>query len=82
VALVQQEHNQEGKMRKKDEEARTKKAISFHVLQRHEVGHLTNSCPNEEKLKLKKKEEKLKHVKCFKRRTWDISPLCAQLSNW
>jgi hypothetical protein len=36
----------------------------------HEVGHLANSCPNEEKLKLKKEEERLKHVKCFKCRTW------------
>jgi hypothetical protein len=33
------------------------------------VGHLANSCPNKEKLKLKKEEEKLKHVKCFKCRT-------------
>jgi hypothetical protein len=34
VALVQQEHGQKGKkMRKKDKEARTKEAISFHVLQ-------------------------------------------------
>jgi hypothetical protein len=36
----------------------------------HEVGHLANGCPNKEKLKLKKEEERLKHVKCFKCCTW------------
>ena len=32
----------------------------------HEAGHLANGCPNIEKLKKIKKEERLKHVKC----TW------------
>ena len=36
----------------------------------HEVGHIANGCPNEEKLKLNREEERLKHVKCFKCRTW------------
>ena len=35
----------------------------------HELGHLAYTCPNKEKLKLKKEEENLKHVKCFKCRT-------------
>jgi len=34
------------------------------------MGHLANSCPNKEKLKLKKEEERLKHVKCFKYHDW------------
>ena len=43
----------------------------------HEVGHLGNGCPNEEKLKLKKEEERLKHVKCFKGRTWGhLTSMC------
>jgi hypothetical protein len=43
----------------------------------HEVGHLKNGCPNEEKLKLKKEEERLKHVKCFKCRTWGhLTSMC------
>ena len=43
----------------------------------HEVGHLANACPNIEKLKLKKEEERLKHVKCFKCRTWgDFTSMC------
>ena len=36
----------------------------------HEMGHLEKGCPNLEKLKLKKEEERLKHVKCFKCHTW------------
>ncbi|OQU79050.1 hypothetical protein SORBI_3008G088887 [Sorghum bicolor] len=36
----------------------------------HEVGHLANGCPNKEKLKKIKEEERIKHVKCFKCRTW------------
>ncbi|KAG0548883.1 hypothetical protein BDA96_01G205900 [Sorghum bicolor] len=36
----------------------------------HEVGHPANGCPNKEKLKKMKEEERLKHVKCFKCRTW------------
>ena len=43
----------------------------------HKVGHLANGCPNEEKLKLKKEEERLKHVKCFKCRTWGhLTSMC------
>jgi nitrate reductase beta subunit len=43
----------------------------------HEVGHLINACPNEEKLKLKKEEGRLKHVKCFKCRTWGhLTSMC------
>ena len=42
------------------------------------MGHLTNGCPNEEKLKLKKEEERLKHIKCFKCRTWGhLTSMCA-----
>ena len=36
----------------------------------HEVGHLAHTCPNKEKLKEMKEEERLKHVKCFKCHTW------------
>ena len=44
----------------------------------HEVGHLANGCPNEEKLKLKKEEERLRHVKCFKCRTWGhLTSMCS-----
>ena len=39
------------------------------AVQCHEVGHLANGCPNEEMLKLKKEEERLRYVKCFKCRT-------------
>ena len=34
------------------------------------MGHFHQACPNKEKLKLKKEEERLKQVKCFKCRTW------------
>ena len=34
------------------------------------MGHFANGCPNKEKLKLKKEEERLKHVKCFKYHDW------------
>jgi hypothetical protein len=41
------------------------------------MGHLANGCPNEEKLKLKKEEERLKYVKCFKCRTWGhLTSMC------
>jgi cytochrome c553 len=36
----------------------------------HEAGHLANDCPNIEKLKKMKEEERLKHVKCFKCHIW------------
>jgi hypothetical protein len=33
--------------------------------------------PNQEKLKLKKEEERLKHIKCFKCRTWGhLTSMC------
>jgi cytochrome c553 len=35
----------------------------------HEAEHLANGCPNIEKLKKMKEEDRLKHVKCFKCRT-------------
>ena len=38
----------------------------FMCFQGREMGHLANGYPNKEKLKLKKEEERLKHVKCFK----------------
>ncbi|OQU80378.1 hypothetical protein SORBI_3007G118025, partial [Sorghum bicolor] len=41
----------------------------------HEVGHLANGCPNIEKLKKMKEEER--HVKCFKCRTWGyLTSMC------
>jgi hypothetical protein len=41
------------------------------------VGHLANGCPNKEKLKKMKEEERLKHVKCFKCRTWGhLTSMC------
>jgi cytochrome c553 len=51
-----------------------KKQLQFKLSQTmcywcHEAGHLVNSCPNIEELKKMKKEERLKHVKCFKCRT-------------
>ena len=36
----------------------------------YEMGHLAYTCPNKDKLKLKKEEERLKHVKCFKCHDW------------
>ena len=43
----------------------------------HEAGHLANGCPNIEKLKNIKEEERLKHVKCFKCRTWGhLTSMC------
>ena len=42
------------------------------------MGHLANGCPNEEKLKLKKEEERLKHIKCFKCCTWGhLTSMCS-----
>ena len=55
---------------KKQEEMKLSHFMSF---QCHEMGHLANSCPNKEKLKLKKKEEKIVGV---------TSHQCAQPSNW
>ncbi|KAG0515097.1 hypothetical protein BDA96_10G249900 [Sorghum bicolor] len=41
------------------------------------VGHLANGCPNKENLKNMKEEERLKHVKCFKCRTWGhLTSMC------
>jgi hypothetical protein len=41
------------------------------------AGHLANGCPNIEKLKKMKEEERLKHVKCFKCRTWGhLTSMC------
>ena len=52
------------------------KLSHFMYFKCHEVRHLVNGCPNEEKLKLKK-EERLKHVKCFKCRTWGhLTSMC------
>ena len=43
----------------------------------HEVGHLANDCPNKEKIKFRKEEERLKHVKCFKCLTWGhLTSMC------
>jgi hypothetical protein len=43
----------------------------------HEAGHLANGCPNIEKLKKMKEEERLKYVKCFKCRTWGhLTSMC------
>jgi hypothetical protein len=41
------------------------------------VGHLANGFPNKEKLKKIKEEERIKHVKCFKCRTWGhLTSMC------
>ena len=41
------------------------------------MGHLANGCPKKEKLKKIKEEERLKHVKCFKCRTWGhLTSMC------
>ena len=41
------------------------------------MGHLHDQCPNIEKLKKKKEEERLKHVKCFKCHTWGhLTSMC------
>jgi cytochrome c553 len=43
----------------------------------HEAGHLANDCPNNEKLKKMKEEERLKHVKCYKCHTWGhLTSMC------
>jgi cytochrome c553 len=43
----------------------------------HEAGHLTNGCPNIEKLKKIKEGERLKLVKCLKCRTWGhLTSMC------
>ena len=59
----------ERKSEKKTKKGARDKLSHFMCFKCHEVGHPANGCPNEEKLKLKKEEERLKHVKSFKCRT-------------
>ena len=57
-------------MKKQEQE----KLSHFMCFKCHEVGHLANGCPNEEKLKLKKEKERLRHVKCC---TWGhLTSMC------
>ena len=66
-----------GKRRYEREMKKQEKLYHFMCFKCHEVGHLANGCPNEEKLKWKKEEERLKHVKCFKCRTWGhLTSMC------
>ena len=72
-SMTKGERRRERKMKKEARE----KLSHFMCFKCHEVGHLTNGCPNEEKLKLKKEEERLRHVKCFKCRTWGhLTSMC------
>jgi hypothetical protein len=63
--MTKGEKKRERKMKKLARE----KLSHFMCYRCHEVGHLHQTCPNLEKLKLKKEEERLKH-KCFKCHTW------------
>ena len=74
--------NGERKRERKMKKLQQRKLSHNMCYQCHEARHLVNSCLNIEKLKKIKEEERLKHVKCFKCRTWIILSQCAQPSNW
>jgi hypothetical protein len=63
--MTKGEKKRERKMKKLAQE----KLSHFICYRCHEVGHLHQTCPNVEKLKLKKEEERLKR-KRFKCHTW------------
>ena len=72
-SMTKSERKRERKMKKQEQ----KRLSHFIFFKYHEVGHLANDCPNEEKLKKIKEEERLKHVKCFKCRTWGhLTSMC------
>ena len=51
-SMTKGERKRERKLKKQKQ----KRLSYFMCLKYHEVGHLANGCPNEEKLKLKKEE--------------------------
>jgi hypothetical protein len=63
---------------KKQEQERLSHFMCFKC---HEVGHLANGCPNQEKLKLKKEEER-RMSSASSAALGVISPLCAKSSKW
>ena len=72
-SMTKGKRKRERKIKKQEKE----RLSHFMCFKCHEVGHLANGCPNEEKLKLMKEEERLKHVKCFKCRTWGhLTSMC------
>jgi hypothetical protein len=61
VWLQEEDDKEQKKKRKEDEEARKREALSFHVLSVPRSETSCKWCPNKEKLKKMKEEERLKH---------------------